>query len=142
MDGVLADFDRHHVNVMGFAPDWTSDQWKYHKRFHFSEIPQMQDMRTLWDYVSKYDPIVLTGLPKTDPDRAWGEKRRWLDRRLGSNTPMIGCMSKDKNRYSRPGDILIDDRAEYSHLWEAVGGVWITHTSARSTIETLKGMGL
>jgi hypothetical protein len=142
MDGVLADFEQYHVDVMGHACDWNADGWKYDERFKFIDIPPMPDMDTLWSYVEQYDPIVLTGLPSTEPERAWGEKRRWLDKHLGARVPMIGCKSVDKCRYSRWGDVLIDDREPYSKHWTQVGGVWITHTSAASSIEQLKQIGL
>ena len=36
------------------------------------------------------------------------------------------------------GDVLIDDRAKYRHLWEEAGGIFIHHTSASSSIEALR----
>ncbi len=140
MDGVLADFEKHHVDVFGYACSWTGpDNWKATPDF-FVHMPPMPDMEELLTATEGHDPIVLTGLPRTNSGRAWQQKRDWLDKYVGADMPMIGCRSKHKNRYSRPGDIIIDDREEFASLWRGVGGIWITHTSARSSIETLEGL--
>lgn len=141
MDGVLADFEGHHITVFGYAADWKSNDWKSIPGF-FAGIPPMEDMHDLWNYVQPYDPIVLTGLPRTNSGQAFEEKRKWLTAQLGEDVPMIACLSKEKRRFGRPGDVLIDDREEYAPLWRNMGGLWITHTSAHNSIMQLSEAGI
>jgi hypothetical protein len=53
-------------------------------------------------------------------------------------TKMITCASRDKSRHMKPGDVLVDDYLKYRHLWEAAGGVFIHHTSAKASLEALR----
>ena len=46
-------------------------------------------------------------------------------------------MARNKRDHAQPGDVLVDDTLKHRHLWEEVGGVFIHHTSAASTIEEL-----
>lgn len=146
MDGVLADFDTHHENVFGLRPNKQTDNivdWSHvnnHENF-FSNIPPMPDMRELWEYVSVYQPIILTGVPKS-VQSASNNKESWVRKHLGPDIEIRCCLSKEKCLHANPGDILVDDWTKYQHLWLAKGGVWITHTSARDTIEQLQRMGL
>ena len=40
------------------------------------------------------------------------------------------------------GDVLVDDYRKDQRHWEEAGGIFIHHTSARSTIAALKRIGL
>lgn len=144
MDGVLADFDAHHEAIFGMRPDKTADNvnWQAirdHKDFYLN-IPPMADMQVLWDYIAKYDPIVLTGVPYSVPE-APANKIAWVKKNLG-DVPVICTQSKKKYLHANEHSLLIDDWPKYKHLWVGQGGHWITHTSAQSTIEDLKGLGL
>ena len=70
------------------------------------------------------------------------DKRAWVARRFGESVPVICCASKDKAKYGQPGDILIDDWEKHKAKWLKMGGIWITHTDAVSTINQLQAMGL
>lgn len=145
MDGVLADFDRHYLRIFGVELSKTVDKvdWKAvrnHKGF-YQTIPQMSDLGVLWDRVYPYNPIVLTGIPSSVAE-AEDNKRAWAKRHLTPDTKIICCLSKDKREYCQPGDLLIDDREKYRHLWLDAGGVWITHTSAQDTCTQLDSMGI
>lgn len=143
LDGVLADFDQHHENLFGRRPDGHDADWEKITKhgFFYATMPLMKDARELWDYLKRYEPIILTGVPSSDGDRCADQKRAWGLVHLGAAN-MITCASKDKATFCVPGDILIDDRIKYKHLWEGAGGIWITHTSASDTIKQLKEMGL
>jgi len=54
---------------------------------------------------------------------------------------MIACASRDKCKFAKPGDVLIDDWTKYRDLWLAMGGRFITHTSAENSIQQLKELG-
>lgn len=148
MDGVLADFDRHYRETFGGAipkrtefdkdghdVDWTAIE--KHKDFYLN-IPPMSDAQELWSYVVRLRPapIILTGIPSTVLEAA-DNKRAWVHKHLGKNIEVCCCRSTEKCLYARPGDILIDDWIKYRDLWLAKGGVWITHTSAKSSIDQL-----
>lgn len=146
MDDVLADFDRHHETVFGVRPDKTVDNvnWdeiRAQKNF-YRNIPAMPDMYELWSYVKSVcyqfdtEPFVLTGIP-SNVEEAEKNKRDWVKYMLGPHVPVICCLSKNKCLHGKPGDILIDDWEKHKTAWEDMGGLWITHTSAKTTIQQL-----
>lgn len=147
MDGVLADFDTHYEAVFGRRASKLTDDvdWKAVRAApgFFADMPPMPDMRELWDYVSRLTrkPIVLTGVPSS-VEEAPANKRAWVTRHLGEHVEVRACQSKLKCLHARPGDILIDDWEKYRGLWIAKGGRWITHTSAKTTIDRLHELGL
>jgi len=149
MDGVLADFDAHHEAIFGYRPDKQADDVDWQKvrgvSGFYANIPPMVDMHELWNFVSRLDapPIVLTGVPVV-VEEAPDNKREWVSRHLGADVEVRCVRSRDKCLHCQPGDILIDDWEKYRHLWIGKGGRWITHTSAKSTIDQLVeiGMGL
>ena len=67
MDGVLADFAQHYQAVFGWRPeiednvDWTAVR---EVEDFYLNIPPMADLELLWDRIERYQPIVLTGVPK------------------------------------------------------------------------------
>lgn len=146
LDGVLADFDTGYLKAFGVKPDKTKDvggmDWKLVRNTQgfYANLPPMPDFMQLWRYVEEYDPIILTGVPRDVPEAA-DNKRAWVTKNIG-DVPMIGCLSKEKSKHCKPGDILIDDWEKYRDLWLAKGGVWITHRSAIETILDLMVMGL
>ena len=148
LDGVLADFDRHYEDVFGERPDKAADNVDWQKvreiPTFYADLPLMPDAMVLWDFVSqlKAPPIILTGVPRLISEEAAANKRAWVDLNLGENVRMIGCRSRDKSLYAKPGDILIDDWEKYRHIWLAAGGRWITHTSADRSIDQLLDLGI
>lgn len=146
-DGVLADFDRGFEQRFDMAPalyettHGSSAFWgaiRASKGF-FETLPLMPGANELYESVQHLRPIILTGCPFG----GWSElqKMRWRDKNF-PGTPMVTCMSKHKSVYCQPSDVLVDDRDHYRHLWEQAGGVFIMHTSARSSIEALTKHGL
>lgn len=141
MDGVLADFDRHHETVFGERASKEADNVDWSRvneypGFHLN-IPPMADMLELWHFISPYKPIVLTGVP-VSVDKAVNNKRKWVAKHLGKHVEVRCCLSKEKCLHAQHGDVLVDDWTKYQHLWVQAGGIWVTHTSAKSTIEKLK----
>jgi len=144
MDGVLADFDRGYREEFGVphgGKELDNVDWQLVKRHgsFYLNLPPMPDMYDLWMALAPLSPTLLSGVPATVPDAA-KHKRLWVDLRLGGNVPLITCASKDKCLQGQPGDILIDDWEKYRHLWEGMGGRWITHTSAADTLRQLGHM--
>lgn len=149
LDGVLADFDSRYEAVFGERnnhdapepPDFWSRLGAHADGHFYAELVLMPDARELWAGVSAMNPIVLTGIPRSLP-HAEPDKRAWVARHFGADVQVICCASKDKCRYGRPGDVLIDDWSKYRHLWEEMGGLFILHTSAASSLDALSALSL
>lgn len=146
MDGVLADFDKRATQLLRMSPQQFEGYYGA-KAFwgllqnsdnFYNSFDPMIDAPFLVDAVDHLDPIVLTGVPMGD--WAQPQKRDWIGRHFGY--PVICCRSKDKSLHMNPGDIIVDDRVEYRHLWEAKGGIWVHHTSAYDSIGQLKDLGV
>lgn len=146
MDGVLADFDKRAYEIFGM-PAGVFETRFGSKHFwgilqdscdFYNSFPIMIDAPFLVDAVRHLGPIILTGLPMGD--LAEGQKRAWNARHF--DLPLIACRSKDKSKHMKAGDIIVDDRTEYRHLWEAKGGIWVHHTSAHDSIMQLRELGV
>jgi hypothetical protein len=145
-DGVLADFNRGAEAILGLAPD--AFERKYGPELFwqklaaaesfFERLEVLPDARDLYEAVRPKAPIILTGMPHGK----WAEpqKRRWA-RRHFPGVPMITTMAALKREHCHPGDVLVDDRLDHRHLWEAEGGLFIRHTSAAASIEALEAAG-
>lgn len=142
LDGVLADFDQGYLAAFGELPRGNAD-WDRVLKFpnFYAGLPMIPDALELWSFILPHNPIILSGVPDEIPSAAQ-DKRSWVDRYLGTRVPAIFCASRDKSFFCAPGDILIDDRPRYRDLWEARGGIWITHYTAYQTITKLIAMGI
>jgi hypothetical protein len=145
MDGVLADFDRHHEAHFGTRPCRNSARvdWKAVRgvKDFFLGIPPMADLDALWARIERHAPIVLTGIPVFVPEAA-DNKRAWVRSYLGENVDVRTCLAREKFLHAAPGDVLIDDWPKFRHLWIDAGGRWITHVSAADTDRALAELGL
>lgn len=143
MDGVLADFDAGYAAAFGRRPDKAKDDvdWDAVRAYpdFYLHLPPMADVDVPWSYVERYQPIVLTGVPRI-PEAA-ANKRAWAARWL-PGTLVVATRSSEKAAVARPGDVLVDDWTRYRDKWEAAGGVWVAHTSALDTVRQLREMGL
>jgi hypothetical protein len=147
MDSVLVDFDLGYQELTGMntqqadangveafwepltkagAKFWITLQW-------------MPDGKQLWDYIKKYNPILLSA-PSREESSKLG-KRVWVKREL-PGVKLILKYASQKQEYASPTSILIDDRQKNIDQWEAAGGIGIFHTSTPNTIEQLKQLGL
>lgn len=146
LDGVLADFDTGVTSALGQAPHEMNPRsmWPRLAKYpgFYTHLPWMSDGHELWDYVSKFSPTILTGLPLGK----WAEpqKREWCRRELGADVPVLTCLSRHKAElalsHTEDGDrmILIDDRIRQKESWEELGGIFILHTSAKQSIAELR----
>lgn len=150
MDGVLADFDLGFERVMGYALpprslrtenlDWAT--LRARAPTFFRDLPLMPGAQKLWDYIRPHGAKILTGVP-AEVDASANDKIDWaLETLLVPSNRTVCCRASQKFLHCHPGDILIDDWEKYRPLWERAGGLWITHTSAESTIQQLKELGL
>ncbi len=144
LDGVLADFDQHHENVFGVRsnkyakpgdPDDVDWQRVANAPDFYRALPKMRDADDLWAMLEPMHPTILTGIPRSVAE-AEQNKRDWVLRHIGP-VPVICCRSSEKYEHCNPGDLLIDDWDKYRDRWCAKGGLWIRHTSAVATIQSL-----
>lgn len=143
LDGVLADMDGYYLQQFGESsvrsnPRPPARFWSNIRRHgtFFRELPLLPDARELWQGVEHLQPTILTGVPSRIPN-VEEHKRAWVAQHFGLHVPVICCASVDKRRHGRPGDVLIDDWHKYQNLWVEMGGVFILHTSARTSLERL-----
>jgi len=150
MDGVIADFEARFDHFFGMSP--SEYEAKYGRRAFWNQIdnnigvkfwvgiPWMPDGHQLWDYIKKYNPILLSS-PSTSESSRLG-KRLWVKKYL-PGTKLILAYPDQKANYSGEGKILIDDRLEPNiQMRRSKGGIGIHHTSASDTISQLKELGL
>lgn len=142
-DGVLADFDSAALQLLGMpAPEYEALHGTpalyaaLHRApdFYFNLKP-MPQAYALMASVQVYNPTILTGTPRGD----WAkpQKLRWRDVWF-PGTPMFVCKSTEKRKYCQPGDVLLDDRRKYAHLWRAAGGTFILYDPAVPLKDTLR----
>jgi len=152
LDGCLADFERGVKEVTGKFPheQKMKDMWSALARTDefYANLDWMSDGKNLWDFVKKFNPTILTGVPMGR--WASGQKRNWCGRELGWDVPVITGWAKEKHidamnlrgTDNLNGAILIDDREKTKAAWEQSGGVFLLHTSTASTLALLKKMGI
>ena len=125
LDGVLADFDLW----KDAQPEITDDPslWKAVSQIsHFyGTLKPMPEAHRLMDYLqSLHIPLaILTGIPrKTSIPTAEQDKAEWMLKNFGHMEFNIGPYSQDKQNWSGPGLILIDDKPINIQQWEQKGG--------------------
>lgn len=149
LDGVLADFDKRVTELFGMGPAAAIAVHKPGGFWGKLSRPNLDFYNTLefipgaegfFNSLRKYKPTILTGLPLGK----WAEpqKREWCARMLGEDQPVIACMAKDKQKFGKPGDVLVDDLTKNMDPWVEMGGIFIHHTTsyAKSLMEIQKAM--
>jgi hypothetical protein len=141
-DGVLADFDEGAKRLLGMAPrafEAKHGRREFWKRLtkaknFYGTLPEMPDVRRLFDAVKHLKPTILTGLPLGN----WAapQKVRWAAEHF-PGVPIITCMARDKAKHMRPGDVLVDDRENHRAAYEAAGVVFVHHKNAEDSLRQL-----
>lgn len=129
LDGVLADFEQGVINRFNKPPDKLKPgiMWGVINRSDtfFNTLPWMPRGRELWESIKQYDPIILTGIPRSRS--AAEQKREWCARELGQDVHVITCSTKDKPKFSLKNAILIDDRTDNLNAWNSKGGKFLLY---------------
>ena len=141
-DGVLADFDTYAEAYFGMPPRQYEKQvgsgrfWKEleAKGDFYRNLPLMPDARDLVEGVRHLNPTILTGCPRGN----WAEAQKiaWAHEHF-PDIPVITCRSADKRLHAKPGDVLIDDWPQHRHRWIEMGGVFISHADAATSLAAL-----
>jgi len=146
MDGVLVDFIKGYEKLTGIDITGThhnSDNfWDPINQAGYdfwNELEWERDGKTLWNYIKKHNPTILSAPSKYDNSRV--AKHDWVKREL-PGTELILKYSKNKKELATPNSLLIDDRPENINDWVEAGGIGILHTSATDTINQLKKLKL
>jgi len=144
LDGVLVDFDKGVYDISDKHPsdfEKVGMMWREINRVptFWENLQWMQDGKVLWEFLVNCDCNlqIITGLPTGGWNVAKKGKHIWCDTNLCPTTNVIMCLGKEKYKFCKQGDILIDDRLEYKEAWENAGGIFVHHTDSLSSIQKL-----
>lgn len=158
MDSTIVDFVKKAIEMAGFTPEEEgTDHKKMKAKFwkiisekalngekFFAAMEPLPDAHILWEFVQKYPHRICTATGSKIHNPAH-EKREYLIKHYGqgiADSAIFVRSAEDKCLYAAPNRILIDDRKKAIDPWIKAGGIGILHTSAASTIEQLKLLGL
>ena len=149
MDGVLADFERGVREIIGGT--FNDERWSELPDDFFLQLEPMSDAKKLWSFIGKYDPFILTAIPRSSrgpiAKRAAKDKERFMKRWFGvSSNRMYPVMRKNKSNFARDGrdgrpNLLIDDHLQNCQEFKKAGGIGVRHKSAAKTISELQNIG-
>ena len=147
MDGVLANFvegveSAKYLNgPFEKQADYDQRKVELSNAGLFFDLPPMNDMRTLVDYVkgTGIDWEILSCSGEQNRDKVAKDKFKWIRKHVDIDV-LVTCTLKGKEKavFARPGYVLIDDKASNITAWQDAGGIGIYHTNAKWTIEHLK----
>lgn len=148
-DGTLLDFGKLATQILGMEPEAFEERygskqfWKLLREYEspeglgfFEALDYMPDGLELFNAVKHTGPIILTGAPFGD----WARDQKLRAAAIKfPDTPIIVCPSKDKIKHmEEAGGVLVDDMLKHRHHWINGGGIFVHHTSAKSSIAQLK----
>ncbi|SVA28673.1 uncharacterized protein METZ01_LOCUS81527 [marine metagenome] len=149
LDEVLVDFLRGAKDAVGqdFASMPSEERWKIlnnHKGF-WQNLNWKPNAKRLYDFISKYNPHVLSAYTKRDPSSKNG-KMRWLKKHTDFKRSKIHLVLRSQKKdYAKNRDgssnVLIDDYIKNIKEWESAGGIGIHHTNVGKSIAELKRLG-
>jgi len=144
LDGVLCDFEKKVHEIFGKEPKEIplKIMWRrlaQEKNF-YGGLDWMPGGKKIWNYVRKYDPEVLTGVPMGN----WApeQKRSWCVHHLGKDVIVHTVFARDKKNFAAPNHILIDDTERNIRQWQEAGGIAIHYKNAEQAIAELQKLGL
>jgi hypothetical protein len=154
MDGVLSDFHKgaelllgnhfHHYDKDELSKKERNRILSQHEKF-WETLPPMPDYTELWDFVSSYEPHLLTAYPHWDDPYTKEGKIKWVDKHLGIAHNRIHVVKREeKQQFSHNMGIqcvLIDDNERNIKEFNDAGGRGIFHKNAKETILQLIDMG-
>ena len=151
MDGVLADFikgvegPKYLNGPFDKQSDYDQRKVELSNAGLFFDLPPMNDMRTLVDYVkgTGIDWEILSCSGVLNRDRVAKDKFVWIRKHVDIDG-LVTCTlkGKDKAIFARPGYVLIDDKASNITAWQDAGGIGIHHICASRTIKHLKKLAV
>ena len=121
---------------------WSEMEWKVDEKDPEADEKDSKKTggKTLWEYIEKYKPIILSA-PSFEKSSKDG-KEKWINSNLKNVGGIKLVPANEKQKFANPNAILIDDRTSNIQQWIDKGGIGILHTSADETIKQLKKYGL
>jgi 5'(3')-deoxyribonucleotidase len=139
MDGVVADFNKFASDLLGREVSWegkdlNEEEWLRLAQIRdlYYRLPLIEEstklVGTAKSLSTRFKVEFLTAVPRiTTMPTAAEDKRRWLDEYYPGFKVNFGPFSRDKYKWARPGDILVDDKRSNISEWFEAGGVGILH---------------
>jgi hypothetical protein len=148
LDGVLVDFDSGFEAISSgvkktdyIKKHGMSDFWKLinsQGQEWWENLEWMSDGTKLWSAIENKNVKVLTsGSTRNTGTMAINGKKKWVADHLGPIETIVVNSSHEKQKYARPGDILIDDLYSNISEWTVKKGTGILHRNADDTINKL-----
>lgn len=154
MDGVVADFEERVSEILGRKIGWgvsdltkadwdkvTENQQLYRDLPLITESVKMVGLCRGFSHM--FNVSFLTAIPReaTMPSSK-ADKTYWLNKHFPGMEINFGPFSRDKQRYCKPFDLLIDDKPENIEQWVSKGGCAIHHTgkTAKDYEKTIKNI--
>ncbi len=146
LDGVLADFDKWKLEYAKTYQEIlinNSEFWRQASKVNhlYKHLDVMPDAFKLLKYLKSLNiPLaILTGIPKkSSMPEAEQDKRDWVKKYIGDIEFNIGPYSVNKQRFSGPGLVLIDDNELNITQWIQKGGIGILYTDFNSCKKELE----
>ncbi|MDD3630089.1 MAG: hypothetical protein PHF55_03555 [Bacteroidales bacterium] len=151
LDGVLTDFDGRFIELFGIHPKEFINAYGYSSfwasitsraKDFWCGIQWKSDGKELWQYISPYNPIILSSVPTSMAKIATQCKEQWIKKELGLDIQYHITTRKEKQNFSANDHILIDDMKKNIEEWSQRGGVGILHIRADDTINELQKLML
>jgi hypothetical protein len=151
LDGVMADFDAHHLACSpgGVKLNYDADKAKWWSVVmdtpdFWLNIPLKHDARKLWNFLMRTRlPVEVLSAPSvSDRERAIAQKSEWVRQHLCTEVPLNFREGAQKHEFAAPDAILIDDWDSNVRRWAKAGGIAILHRTAEDTIAQLRALGI
>ena len=151
MDGVIADFVTYTSKRLG--KPFKDENWLDLPEDMFYQLSPMSDAFVLWKFIGKYNPNILTAVPRKAEsrgavsERAADDKKRWVKKHF--NVPenrVYAVLRQLKEKIAKDGrdgrpNLLIDDHIKNVKAFKRAGGLGVLHLNAHNTIKELKRLG-
>lgn len=155
LDGVITDFNSRYQHFTGLTPEemdkelikqYGEKKAKYifwdkvndvGPKF-WEEMEFMSDAHQLLDFLKPYEFKFLSSPSRSATSKEG--KINWVKKHF-PNIELILRQANQKQEFSEPNSILIDDKPSNIEQWKAKGGIGILHKSASNTIKQLEKLG-
>ena len=148
MDQVLCNFMKGADEAVGSSFIHANKDERWNKinqtKGFWANLEWMPGGKRLWQFISRYDPYILSAYSGRDPNSKNG-KLKWLAKNTNVKKGKINLVVRaHKQKYAMTDgkpNILIDDYSKNIAEWERKGGIGVHHTDAAKSIAELKRQG-
>ena len=136
---IIKDLDKaDRENRLQAARNYMYSRFQDDEEF-WANLPWMPGGKELWNYLSKFNPNILTAPMQGEGSK--NGKQKWIENNLTPGPKDI-FMSHEKYNWATDENgnpnILIDDFTTNTGPWREAGGYAILHTDVNSTIKELE----